>query len=692
MSKPTLGQTGVIDHLTTSWGDGVTHQRRWYPEAGTVTYSIGLGATNFPPAGGENAGLVGMTATEGNSAAYAFSLWQELIPVALMRVNSSSADITLNLSSTANDGSSPAGHSSYTHPNLRTLAGQPDQILGEQIWIGTQFAEIFDPRTNKLITPTDDGYYYLSSYSILNLVHEIGHALGLSHPDTYDVSNGQKLSYTNNASYSGDFRQYSIMSYFGDYKVGTGWTSADDFNGKVGVDLYPQTPMRDDILAIQSLYGKNFATRSGDNHYGFHADFSLQNTVYDFIYNRTPILTIWDGGGFDTLDLSGSGAKQVINLNPGAYSSVMGLTNNLAIAYGCTIENAVAGSGNNTIIGNSAANLLVAGAGTDRFEGGGGNDTFEFTAAQLTPADIVIGGAGFDTLLMISRGTVLAGGVSGVETYSLANGGANSLSLVNANFTGVTGGLIRVFGGNSGNTIAASALSGAKSVAFIGGASNDVFRFSAASLLTADSVAGAGGNDRLVLTGAGTVRAGGVNGVETYVLFNGTANRLSLTNANFAGTAKNAITIYGGNGGNTIDARAVTSGKPLTVGGGSGKDVFFADGATTMTGRSGANQFVFSKIGHNTIIDFRASAANELVFISGHGFTLAGATATPKVLGSRFHQDSTGTFTSAAQRFVYNTANGQLFYSASGSNPDRHLVATLATHPVLNPSHLLFMT
>ncbi|HEY1261115.1 MAG TPA: M10 family metallopeptidase C-terminal domain-containing protein [Stellaceae bacterium] len=688
MSKPTLDLTAVIRHLTTSWGGGVTHQRVWF--APTVTFSIGLGATS--PAGGENAGLTRMSAIEGNSAAYAFSLWQDLIPINLVQIGSSSADITLNLSASANDGSSPLGKSSYTHPNLQTRFGQPDQIFGEQIWIGTQFAEIFDPKTNKLITPTDDAYYTLNSYSILNMVHEIGHALGLSHPDTYDVSSGRKLSYANNANYTGDFRQYSVMSYFGAYKKGVGWTTADDFNGKVGTDLYPQTPMRDDILAIQSLYGQNIATRSGNTHYGFHADPGLRNTVYDFTYNRTPILTIWDGGGTDTLDLSGSRAKQIINLNSGAYSSVMGLKNNLAIAYNCVIENAVAGSGANTIIGNAAANVMIGGAGADRFEGGGGSDTFAFTAAELTSADIVTGGAGFDTLQMTTSGTIRPGGVSGVETYSLANGGANSLHLVNANFAKLTGGLLRVFGGDARNTIAASALTGTKSVAFVGGAHNDVFKFSAASLLAVDTVVGAGGSDQLVMTGAGTVRAAGVSGVETYVLFNGPTNRLNLVNTNFDGVGGNTITVDGGNAGNTIDARAVTGSHRVAAVGGAGKDLFFAGNDTKMSGRGGANEFLFSRSGSNTIVGFKASAANELIFISGSGFKLSGAGAKPKPLGNRFHQDHSGTFTAASQRFVYDTANGELFYSASGSNHDKHLVVTLDGHPAVNPSHLLFMS
>ncbi len=83
--------------------------------------------------------------------------------------------------------------------------------------------------------------------------------------------------------------------------------------------------------------------------------------------------------------------------------------------------------------------VLIGGAARIVFTGGAGNDIFEFSAANLTAADKVSGGAGSDQLAMTSAGTVAAGGVSGVEIYSLADGGANSLILANANFAGVSG-------------------------------------------------------------------------------------------------------------------------------------------------------------------------------------------------------------------------------------------------------------
>ncbi len=48
-------------------------------------------------------------------------------------------------------------------------------------------------------------------------------------------------------------------------------------------------------------------------------------------------------------------------------SNIGGLTGNVAIAFDATIENAVGGSGANSIIANSVSNVLTGGAGSDAF-------------------------------------------------------------------------------------------------------------------------------------------------------------------------------------------------------------------------------------------------------------------------------------------------------------------------------------
>lgn len=50
----------------------------------------------------------------------------------------------------------------------------------------------------------------------------------------------------------------------------------------------PSTPMLDDILAIQAIYGANTSTHAGDD-------------VYVFGSGASAFRTLWDAGGQDTI-------------------------------------------------------------------------------------------------------------------------------------------------------------------------------------------------------------------------------------------------------------------------------------------------------------------------------------------------------------------------------------------------------
>ena len=53
-------------------------------------------------------------------------------------------------------------------------------------------------------------------------MHEIGHALGMSHPGNYNAEEGVTLTYEANAEYYQDSLQYTIMSYFASSSTGRG--------------------------------------------------------------------------------------------------------------------------------------------------------------------------------------------------------------------------------------------------------------------------------------------------------------------------------------------------------------------------------------------------------------------------------------------------------------------------------------
>ncbi len=119
------------------------------------------------------------------------------------------------------------------------------------------------------------------------------------------------------------------------------------------------------------------------------ASIATRGAVYDFNNYvsptnvlRAPSLTIYDTGGNDTLDASGYSAAGFIDLTPGYFSSLGGFVHNLGIFTTTVIENAIGGSGNDTIVGNSADNTLTGGAGNDAIDGGSGTDTAVFSGAR----------------------------------------------------------------------------------------------------------------------------------------------------------------------------------------------------------------------------------------------------------------------------------------------------------------------
>ena len=167
---------------------------------------------------------------------------------------------------------------------------------------------------------------------------------------------------------------------------------------------YAATPLLHDILALQTVYGANMTTRTGDTVYGFNS--TAGHDAFDFDVNINPVIAIWDAGGIDRIDASGWNTDQVIDLGEGAFSSVGHLTRNVAIAYGATIEQAVGGGGNDLLVGNDADNLLTGNDGNDRLEGRDGHDILQ----GGNGTDLLYGDVGNDTLEGGSGADVLFGG------------------------------------------------------------------------------------------------------------------------------------------------------------------------------------------------------------------------------------------------------------------------------------------
>ncbi|HET9018539.1 MAG TPA: Hint domain-containing protein, partial [Acetobacteraceae bacterium] len=197
-------------------------------------------------------------------------------------------------------------------------------------------------------------------YGFFTVLHELGHVIGFGHSGPYN-DGGQSANFLPEQIFYTDTRQYSVMSYIDSSQSGANWMAG-------GIEVMPQTPMMYDIGAAQMLYGANTSELAGHDTFGFHTGFAPDSplSVYNFVQNRLPVLTIWDAGQDNTLDLSGFSAPSTVDLAPGTFSSAAGLRDNIGIAGNTTIDTAIGGPGNDV--------FTLNGFG-DTIDGGGGMNT-----------------------------------------------------------------------------------------------------------------------------------------------------------------------------------------------------------------------------------------------------------------------------------------------------------------------------
>lgn len=377
------------------------------------------------------------------------------------------------------------------------------------------------------------------------------------------------------------------------------------------------------------------------------------------------------GAGSDTFDFSATTVStSIVDLADGTFTYTPGGSGALSLS---SIENAIGGSGADTLRGSGESNYLVGNGGNDALYGRDGNDTLIGGEGN----DILDGGAGVDVMnggngddtyyVDTASDNVIEATGGGTDliyssvTYSLVGRAVENATLTGTSGSSLTGNALdNVLNGNSGNN------------KLTGENGNDIlFGFDGDDLLEGgagdDTINGGNGIDTLSYVNAtsgvtislsvATAQVTGGAGTDTVALMeniNGSAFNDVLT-----GNSANNV-LKGGAGNDEL----IGGGGSDTLEGGGGNDILNGgSGNDILTGGAGNDIFAFMNglaANLDTITDY--SVADDQFRLNSAAF---GGLPVGTLAAAAFHIGTAAA--DASDRIIYNSATGALLFDADGN-------------------------
>ncbi|MAU78058.1 MAG: hypothetical protein CMN48_03715 [SAR116 cluster bacterium] len=621
--SPTGSVTGSLNNTTNS-GDNATAintlmlGKKWDiadPTSETLTYSYYNGSVAYPTSQSDYGASGGLPVANAPSTVSShdsdnethldltFNLWDDVVDFDFEKISETSTEVG-EMRVAFTDRSSEAAAFAYQP------GGTP---ANGDVWFEEEDNGGFDPSyqfgsnlTNYGTSSSTISKMGLGSegYSFRSSIHEIGHAIGLSHPfdgtsftgntlsTSLDVMRNTVMSYTSfDRNRAVSFNTYAdltaanngtVLNNYDYQNLDSISIGAGNYFGASSDAIYAATPMVYDIATADHMYNSS----------GFTGDTRTNNNTYKYADKVMAIHTIVDGGGTDTIDASAvtnANRSSTINLTPGAFSSIATYTRaqqladveaaggataksnvesyfatldaladtgdaiytgqeNVAIAHYSLIENAIGGAGNDTITGNYANNRISGGGGNDTIDGGDGEADIAVFSGDKSEYTITGDSSSGYTVLHNSGGSDGTDNLTGIEFFEFTQSGATVAEVetgdvVLSNFSLQETFDMKINGNDYTVTLNARDYTA-------GGLTEDDF---AADMQTAINAAVAGGDSVTVTTNSPLIIQTNATGVGSSITF---ANLSALmqtalgvtdataSTANYVNGANSGVTVY----------------------------------------------------------------------------------------------------------------------------------------------------